>query len=151
MGFLFAHPALPVQAASSSKRMLYRHEPPVFKNPPRKVRNVVFLSFIMNPLPTRIDKYSDSEMLVSWSSGESFAVPFLEIRFHCPCASCVDEHTGQRILKREQISRDIRPVNVQLVGRYAVQVTWSDGHGTGMYHYDRLLQLCEKFGKALSS
>jgi DUF971 family protein len=28
------------------------------------------------------------------------------------------------------------------VGRYALQFTWNDGHATGIYHYDRLYELC---------
>lgn len=97
-------------------------------------------------VPTRIDKHSATEMLLAWNSGESFALPFVELRFNCPCAACVDEHTGQRTLKREQVRPDIRAVSVSLVGRYAVHVAWSDGHQTGMFHFDRLWELCEKFG-----
>jgi len=35
---------------------------------------------------------------------------------------------------------------VQIIGRYAVQVSFSDGHGTGMYHFDRLYDLCRQAG-----
>jgi DUF971 family protein len=31
---------------------------------------------------------------------------------------------------------------VRLVGQYAVQFNWSDGHGSGIYPYERLLVLC---------
>ena len=105
----------------------------------------------MNLTPTRIDPYSPTQMLVTWSSGETFSLPYIEIRFQCPCAVCVDEHTGKRVLKREQIPADIRPTGVQLVGRYAVQITWSDGHSTGMYHYDRLHEICKASGHPLDS
>jgi DUF971 family protein len=104
----------------------------------------------MERIPTRIDQHSPTEMLLAWNSGESFAVPFVELRFQCPCASCVDEHTGQRVLRRESIAADIRPTGVQLIGRYAVQITWSDGHQTGMYHFDRLFDLAQKQGRRLA-
>src|SRR4051812_13943109 len=97
-------------------------------------------------LPTRIDRHSPTEMLVEWNQGERYALPFFELRFLCPCAGCVDEHTGERTLKREALASDIRPLGVQTVGRYAVQVSWSDRHETGMYHYDRLLEICRKHG-----
>ena len=30
-----------------------------------------------------------------------------------------------------------------MVGRYAISFAWSDGHDTGIYPYDYLLQMCE--------
>lgn len=101
--------------------------------------------------PTRLEPFSSTELFLEWNQGERFSVPYVEIRYYCPCAGCVDEHTGQRTLERSSISPEIRPTQVQLVGRYAVQVSWSDGHNTGMYHYDRLMELCQKQGRKIAS
>lgn len=98
-------------------------------------------------LPKRIDKFSATELLLAWNNEETYSVPFGELRFACPCAACVDEHTGERVIQRAQIPADIRPTGVQLIGRYAVQLAWSDGHSTGMYHFDRLFELCQKVGQ----
>jgi DUF971 family protein len=103
----------------------------------------------MNKQPVKIDKLNDTEMLLAWNTGEEFVLPFTEIRYYCPCASCVDEHTGERTILRSSISPDIRPKGVQVVGRYALQIAWSDQHSTGMYHFDRLYELCEKQGRKL--
>lgn len=99
--------------------------------------------------PTRIEKYNDTEMLIAWADKSEYAVSFVDLRFQCPCASCVDEHTGERTLLRSQVAPDVRPLGVSLVGRYAVQVQWSDRHSTGMYHFDALNQICRKFGRRL--
>jgi DUF971 family protein len=99
--------------------------------------------------PTRLEPLGALEMQIDWNDGASFGVPYFELRFHCPCAGCVDEHTGERTLKREKVLLDIRPTAVHLVGRYAVQMNWSDGHSTGMYHFDRLRELCEAMGRKL--
>lgn len=88
-------------------------------------------------------------MAIEWTTGERFALSFSELRFQCPCAVCVDEKTGVRVIRREQIPADIRPLGVQLVGRYAVQVRWSDNHATGMMHFDRLYELCRESGKLI--
>ncbi|MCM2277938.1 MAG: DUF971 domain-containing protein [Oligoflexia bacterium] len=106
----------------------------------------------MNPnlIPTRIDKHSPTEMLLTWSDGASYAVPFVDLRFFCPCAGCVDEHTGERTILRSSIAPEVRPVGVQLVGRYGVQISWDDGHATGMFHFDRLRELCTKLGRKLT-
>ena len=103
----------------------------------------------MTVTPTKIDKHSASEMLLGWDNGESYAVPFSEIRYQCPCAGCVDEHTGKRTIQRLQVRADIRPVKVEIVGRYAVHLMWNDGHGTGIYHFDRLYELSQKSGLKL--
>lgn len=104
----------------------------------------------MNLTPRRLEPHSPTQMLIEWNNGESYALPYAEIRFACPCAVCVDEHTGKRILRREQVAPDVRAVGIQVVGRYAIQVSWSDGHSTGMYHFDRLWELCRSTGGTLS-
>ncbi|MDR3606338.1 MAG: DUF971 domain-containing protein [Oligoflexia bacterium] len=97
--------------------------------------------------PTRIEPFSPTEISIAWNDGAEFTVPYREVRFYCPCASCVDEHTGQRVIKKETIPLDIRPKDVRTVGRYAVQITWSDRHATGIYHYETLRKICEQAGR----
>jgi DUF971 family protein len=104
---------------------------------------------LMNRTPIQIEKFSPTEMRVLWSSGENYAVPFAEMRFYCPCAACVDEHTGHRILTREAVASDIRPSKVEPVGRYAIAIHWSDGHSSGIYHFDTLFEICSRAGKPL--
>lgn len=100
--------------------------------------------------PTQVEPNSPTELRVAWNDGASWSLPYVDLRFYCPCASCVDEHTGERIIHRSSIGPDIRPLGVQVVGRYALQIAWSDQHSTGMYHFDRLREICEKLGRKLS-
>jgi ATP-binding protein involved in chromosome partitioning len=90
-------------------------------------------------------------MIFSWNTGETFSVPYFELRFECPCAVCVDEKTGKKVLKRENIAADIRARGVHTIGRYALKIEWSDNHSTGMYHFDRLFEICETQGKPVPS
>ena len=103
----------------------------------------------MDRIPTQIQPLSPLELFVEWNTGEKFSVPYIELRYHCPCAGCVDEMTGQRTLRRESLQPTVRPNGVELVGSYALHFAWSDGHTTGMYGFDRLWELCEAFGKKL--
>lgn len=97
--------------------------------------------------PTKIEPFNSTEISIHWNTGEQFAVPYFELRFQCPCAGCVDEKSGKRTLKREQIRPDIKPLDVVPVGRYAIQFNWSDKHITGMYHFETLFSICQAYGR----
>lgn len=97
-------------------------------------------------IPKSIRKKSDTEMSIDWDNGETTVVPFTELRFQCRCAECVDEWTRRRRITRDKVKPDVRPTKVELVGRYAVQFDWSDGHRTGIYPFDLLYEIAT--GKA---
>ena len=92
--------------------------------------------------PTRIERLPDGQIKIQWSDGHEGVYPPRYLRLHCPCAGCVDEWSGERILKPEQVPEDIRPEWIQQVGWYAIQIRWSDGHETGIYPFDLLRSLC---------
>ncbi|MCA1626453.1 MAG: DUF971 domain-containing protein [Acidobacteria bacterium] len=62
----------------------------------------------------------------------------------CPCAHCVNEMTGERVLRPESVADDLTIENMELVGRYAITFRWSDGHQTGIYSFRLLRELCEQ-------
>ncbi len=78
---------------------------------------------------------------VMWNDNKQSLITFKELRYLCPCATCVDEGTGQRKIKREDVSATIAPISVRTIGNYALQVVWNEGHDTGYYSYDYLRNL----------
>ena len=80
---------------------------------------------------------------IQWSDGHQGVYPVRSLRQHCPCAACVDEWTGARRLKDDDVPMLIMLQDIQPVGRYALQFTWSDGHDTGIYSYTMLRKLCQ--------
>jgi ATP-binding protein involved in chromosome partitioning len=64
------------------------------------------------------------------------------LRVGCRCAICIDEISGNKRLREESISRDVRPLSIDPVGRYAIRFHWSDGHSTGIYTFEHLRELC---------
>jgi DUF971 family protein len=60
----------------------------------------------------------------------------------CPCAACVDETTGHIRIIASSIAETVHPVKIELVGRYAIAIHWSDGHNTGIYAFDYLRKQC---------
>jgi DUF971 family protein len=92
--------------------------------------------------PTPTDIGADrADLLISWSDGHRSRFPLRFLRERCPCAGCVDEWSGKRTLDPASIPGDIRPLTLDPVGRYALQIGWSDGHSSGIYSWDLLLKL----------
>ena len=91
--------------------------------------------------PTQIIEESDSAITIVWSDGteKTYAAPAL--RRACPCASCVNEWTGAKMLRDESVSDDLKINDFALVGRYALNFRFSDGHETGIYSFQYLNNL----------
>ena len=81
------------------------------------------------------------ELGITWEDGRETLYPVRALRQACPCAVCVDEMTGKRVLDPESIPVDVRPVRIEGVGRYAIRIHWSDGHETGLYSFRYLAEL----------
>jgi DUF971 family protein len=76
-----------------------------------------------------------------WSDGRADRLPFFDLRCGCPCATCINEITGEQILRPEQVPRDVAPVELSYSGNYALKIVWSDRHASGIYTWDRLRAL----------
>ncbi len=92
--------------------------------------------------PADIRPTEDATALaIRWEDGhESVYTPHF-LRMNCPCAGCVDEMTGERILTPAMVRADVHPRAIHYVGRYAIQFLWSDGHETGIYPFEYLRRL----------
>ena len=75
-----------------------------------------------------------------WPDGFSGTLGARELRLICPCAACVDEDTGVRTLKAEDVPADITYRRIVSVGRYAFAPHFSDGHSTGIHHFAKIRQ-----------
>ncbi len=83
------------------------------------------------------------QLLVVWSDGRRDALSFRDMRCDCPCAACVSEFTGERLLDTASVPDTIEPAALELAGNYALKVRWSDGHETGLYTWSHLRRLGE--------
>lgn len=93
-------------------------------------------------VPKNLAVFPGGELAIVWGDGhESYYDPW-QLRCACPCAECVDEMTGRKVLRDETIPGNIRIESVEPVGRYAVSFRWSDGHNTGIYVFEKLRSGC---------
>lgn len=94
-----------------------------------------------SPQPVSIERHGVHDVLIRWRSGEEAVYPARFLRGQCPCATCVDELTGQRIVTESVLPILVYPTKIEPVGRYAIQIYWSDGHSTGLYTWERLYDM----------
>lgn len=97
----------------------------------------------MNAHPVVIQKIG-SELAIAWSDGTESFLPLEMLRRHCPCATCAGEpdvmgHVQVPHGKSAAPSFDL--VSWQVVGGYAIQPRWADGHSTGLFSYALLRRL----------
>jgi ATP-binding protein involved in chromosome partitioning len=94
--------------------------------------------------PTGIFRKDSETMTIRWNDGgiSDFSLRFL--RLSCPCAVCVNEWTGERMLDPSRIPVNSKPTRIFSVGKYAVAIHWSDGHNTGIYSYEYLKKLASE-------
>ena len=94
--------------------------------------------------PKKIFRTNDGRLGFEWNDGTRGTCPVRELRLACPCALCVDEHSGEKILDESTVPADITLFKIQSIGRYAAGLTFSDGHNSGIYPYDKLRELTKK-------
>jgi DUF971 family protein len=94
-----------------------------------------------DPDPPEAIDLVEGGLRIQWPGGASATIPFVQLRDACPCAECVDERTGEKLVQLASIPPDVRPEQVTGVGNYAVQIHWSDGHSTGIYSWRTLREV----------
>jgi DUF971 family protein len=83
---------------------------------------------------------------IDWSDGAITHLPWRVLRSNCPCATCIEERAKPpdpfRVLSPQEVAAGApEPVSMRPVGHYAYQITWNDGHTTGIYPVDLLRKL----------
>jgi DUF971 family protein len=95
---------------------------------------------------THIKPYSKDQILLTFSNQETYLMSYSDLRLSCVCAGCVDERTGKRLVFSENVTPTIRVTDVRVIGRYAINIHFSDGHTTGIFEFKRLYETCQVLG-----
>jgi DUF971 family protein len=92
------------------------------------------------PQPTEIKLHQKSRLMeLVFSDGSQFELSYELLRVYSPSAEVRGHGPGQEVLQVGKGEVDIS--NLEPVGNYAVQPTFSDGHSTGIYSWDYLFWL----------
>ncbi len=98
--------------------------------------------------PANIQTIGD-ELAIAWSDGKETYLKLEALRKHCPCAACRGEPDLLGNVVRPLVSYGPKSFGLRaarIVGGYALQPVWGDGHDSGLYAYPFL----RKLGDALS-
>ena len=85
-----------------------------------------------------------NELAVQWNDGEESYFALERLRRACPCATCGGEPDVLGNLSRPDVTYTDQSFilsGLQLIGGYALQPRWADGHSTGLYSFQYLRRL----------
>jgi DUF971 family protein len=106
--------------------------------------------------PSRLHLIKDRQLEIDWADGKQCVYTLTLLRSMCPCAQCKivregkDPHelmpapTKKPLLQilPGNYSGQIVVTHAEMVGNYAIRIDWSDNHGSGIYSFQYLRDLC---------
>ena len=89
------------------------------------------------PHPIEIKLHQKSRILdIAFSDGTTFQFPCEFLRVYSPSAEVSGHGPGQEVLQTGKKMINIR--KIEPIGNYAIQLSFTDGHNTGLYSWDLL-------------
>jgi DUF971 family protein len=85
-----------------------------------------------------------NELAIQWSDGGESYLDLELLRRACPCAACGGEPDVLGNVLRPEVSHTDASFQLDsfvVVGGYALQPRWHDGHNTGIYSFQYLQRL----------
>ena len=102
--------------------------------------------------PEHIAISKSAGIKIDWRDGHHSDYSLAYLRDECPCATCNDERDKKAAFNSApgmasspalpMFKPKPRAKAATRVGNYAIQITFTDGHSTGIYAYDHLRSIC---------
>lgn len=90
-------------------------------------------------------KVENGKLIITWRNDQQSIISVPYLRDECPCAGCKGEtillHTYRPAESTIQSPEAYRIAAINPVGDYAIQITWKDGHDTGIYSWEYIMTL----------
>ena len=104
--------------------------------------------------PESIEREGPAGLVIGWSDGVRRRYTATALRAACPCATCREKKSavtkpadGNKIALLPVLSlQEARPTvieHMRPVGNYAYNIGFSDGHDSGIFTFDYLIELGE--------
>jgi DUF971 family protein len=97
----------------------------------------------MIPKSIKVNKKKFLEII--WEDESISTISLKYLRDECPCATCKGETILFKTVRppaKKMITPEMYMIgNIETIGEYAIQITWKDGHNTGIYSWDYLMEL----------
>jgi len=92
--------------------------------------------------PKQIKVQNSSILFIRWEDGNESNIPLAKLRDLCPCAICLTEKLKESESYIPFYSDTQTKIeDLTIVGNYALQIKWVDGHNTGIYEYAYLKKI----------
>ncbi|TNE82817.1 MAG: DUF971 domain-containing protein [Gammaproteobacteria bacterium] len=96
----------------------------------------------MTPKRVKIHR-EDGSLTLEYQGGDCFTLSGEYLRVHSPSAEVRGHGKGQEVLQYGK--KDVKITAAQGAGNYALQLTFSDGHDSGIYSWDYLYDLATHY------
>jgi DUF971 family protein len=94
--------------------------------------------------PSEIKVKEKKYLYILWNDTIETWIKLANLRINCPCAVCTNERENQGSKYIPIYSNVQLMVNsIKLVGSYAIAISWSDDHNTGIYDFNYLKKLSD--------
>ncbi len=105
------------------------------------------------PISIKVHVSNGTGVDITWADGHSSHYEFAYLRDECPCATCNDAREKKASRGEAAptfMSSPVLPMfkpkpraqAATQVGNYAIQISFTDGHSTGIYSYEHLRSIC---------
>ncbi len=103
-------------------------------------------SAVNSLIPTDILHHQKTRSLeITFSNGDQFILACEYLRVSSPSAEVLGHGPGQEVLQVGK--KDVNIQHIEPVGHYALKLTFTDGHDTGIFSWDYLWSLGNNFEK----
>ena len=103
------------------------------------------------PTDVKVHVTSGAGVDILWADGHRSHYDFAYLREECPCATCNDKREKKRAFSSAgpasatalpMFKPKPRAQKATTVGNYAIQITFNDGHSSGIFSYEHLRNIC---------